>query len=106
VRALAPAVHDGVVETFARALHTVFVVCVPIAVVMFLLAFCLRQIPLREHPDTPLEPPHTAGEELALTYEGASIEEGRVSVAERVSRGPASGARAARRAAPRAELES
>jgi EmrB/QacA subfamily drug resistance transporter len=76
VRELAPAVRDGVVETFARSLHTVFVVCVPIAVVMFLLAFRLRQIPLREHPDEPLEPPHTAGEELALTYEGASFEEG------------------------------
>ena len=38
---------------------------------MFLLAFRLKQIPLREHPDTPLDPPHTVGEELALTYEGA-----------------------------------
>ncbi|HZP29026.1 MAG TPA: MDR family MFS transporter [Acidimicrobiia bacterium] len=76
VRALAPAVRVGVVETFARSLHTVFLVSVPIAVVTFLLAFRLKQIPLREHPDTPLEPPHTAGEELAFTYEGASVAEG------------------------------
>ena len=75
VRALAPAIHDGVVETFARSLHTVFLVSVPITVVMFLLAFRLKQIPLREHPDTPLDPPHTVGQELALTYEGATVPE-------------------------------
>jgi MFS family permease len=71
VRALPPAIHHGVVETFAQSLHTVFLVALPVAVVMFLLAFRLRQIPLRDHPDVPLEPRHTAGEELALTYEGA-----------------------------------
>jgi EmrB/QacA subfamily drug resistance transporter len=71
VRALPPAIHHGVVETFAQSLHTVFLVALPVAVVMFLLAFRLRQIPLRDHPDVPLDPRHTAGEELALTYEGA-----------------------------------
>ncbi len=75
VRALPSAVRDGVVETFAHSLHTVFLVAVPLAVAMFLLAFRLEQIPLREHPDTPLQPPHTPGEELALTYEGASLDQ-------------------------------
>jgi hypothetical protein len=82
VRALAPAVRTGVVEAFAQSLHTVFLVCIPIAVALFLLAFRLREIPLRDHPDGALEPPHGAGEELALTYEV---------LAERPAEGPAEG---------------
>ena len=62
-------------ETFGQSFHTVFLVALPIAIALFLLAFRLEQIPLREHPDTPLQAPHTAGEELALTYEGASLAE-------------------------------
>ena len=67
VRALPPGVRDGVVETFARSLHTVFLVAIPLAVIMFLLTLRLKEIPLRGHD---AEHPHSAGEDVALGVRG------------------------------------
>jgi len=49
LRALPGPVLDGVVEAFARSLHTVFLWAVPVALIAFLAAWFLREIPLREH---------------------------------------------------------
>jgi MFS family permease len=46
---LSVAVRADVVDAFARSLHTVFLVCVPLAVFVLVLAVRLREIPLREH---------------------------------------------------------
>ena len=45
---LPPAVHDAVVETFARSLHWVFVGCVPIALVGLVVVLFLEEKPLRK----------------------------------------------------------
>jgi EmrB/QacA subfamily drug resistance transporter len=66
---LAADVRHGVVETFARSLHTVFLVCVPVAVLLAVVAIRLRELPLREHIG-----PATAGDDLAIALEGAALE--------------------------------
>jgi EmrB/QacA subfamily drug resistance transporter len=66
---LGVAAHDGVVEAFARSLHTVFLVCVPIAVIVLILAIRLKEIPLRGHTSSP-------GDDLAVALEGSTIESG------------------------------
>ena len=48
VRALAPGVRHGVIEAFARSLHTVFVWVVPLAAVGLLMVLFLPEVPLRE----------------------------------------------------------
>ena len=69
MHALPPAVRDGVVETFAHSLHTVFLVAIPLAIVMFLLTLRLKEIPLRGHDG---DQPHPVGEGVALAFEGAT----------------------------------
>lgn len=64
---LGSAVHDGVVEAFARSLHTVFLVCIPIAVIMLVLTVKMKEIPLRGHTSSP-------GDDLAVALEGSTIE--------------------------------
>jgi len=49
LRALPGPVLAGVIEAFARSLHTVFLWAVPVASIGFLAAWMLREIPLREH---------------------------------------------------------
>ncbi len=49
IRTLPAPVLAGVLEAFARSLHAVFLVAVPIAVVAFILTLFLREIPLREY---------------------------------------------------------
>ncbi len=56
-----PAVQQGILESFVRSLHSVFLLGVPIAVVMFLLTLLLKQIRLRT--DSGLERP---SEDLAM----------------------------------------
>ncbi|MGH8868789.1 MAG: MDR family MFS transporter [Actinomycetes bacterium] len=58
IAALPDAVHDAVVEAFSGAVHSVFLVAVPVAALAFLLALRLRETPLREtvEPDRPPEP--------------------------------------------------
>ncbi|MBO0886870.1 MAG: MFS transporter, partial [Acidimicrobiales bacterium] len=48
VRALPPAVRAGVVDSFVHALHTVFLVSVPIGVASVVLALFLKEIRLRD----------------------------------------------------------
>ncbi len=62
-------VHAGVVEAFSNSLHTVFLACIPVAVILFLLALRLKEIPLRDHTATP-------GDDLAVALEGSAIEAG------------------------------
>ncbi len=42
-----PVVQHGILESFVRSLHTMFLLGVPLAVVMFSIALLLKQIPLR-----------------------------------------------------------
>ena len=60
---------EGVADAFARSLHTVFLVCVPVAVVGLVLTIMLREIPLRAH--AALESP---GDDLAVALEGAVLD--------------------------------
>jgi EmrB/QacA subfamily drug resistance transporter len=46
LKALPPAVRAGVVESFVRSLHVVFLVGVPVAAVAFVFALMLKEIPL------------------------------------------------------------
>lgn len=66
---LAPGTRDGVIEAFARSLHTVAMWAVPVAVVAVVLAFVLRERPLREHV-------HEVGpgDDLAIALEGAVVD--------------------------------
>jgi EmrB/QacA subfamily drug resistance transporter len=47
LHAFPPAVQHGILESFVRSLHTVFLVGVPVAVAMLVLSLMLKQIPLR-----------------------------------------------------------
>ena len=47
VKTLPPPIRDAIVEAFARSLHTVFLVGVPIVLVAFVLSFFLPEVPLR-----------------------------------------------------------
>jgi EmrB/QacA subfamily drug resistance transporter len=58
-----------IAEAFANALHTVFLVCVPIALVGVVLALLLREKPLREHSSA-----DDVGDDLAVAFEGATLE--------------------------------
>ena len=48
IQALEPGVRDGIIESFSRSLHSVFVWLVPICVVGILIAFAIPEHPLRE----------------------------------------------------------
>jgi EmrB/QacA subfamily drug resistance transporter len=65
---LSEQVREGVVEAFARSLHSVFLWCIPLAVIAFLLALRLRNQPLREelHQGT--------GDDIAVALEGAVVD--------------------------------
>jgi MFS family permease len=47
IHAQAPAVRDGLIETFSRSIQIVFLAAVPIAIVAFVWVFRLREVPLR-----------------------------------------------------------
>jgi len=75
---LMPAVRETVADAFARSLHTVFLVCVPVGIIAFVLALLLREIPLRDHAlADDLLGEHalveTAGDDLAIALEGAVL---------------------------------
>lgn len=65
---LAPGVREGVVEAFSRSLHTVFLACIPIAVILLVLSLLQRELPLRGHTST------AAGDDIAIGLEGATLE--------------------------------
>ena len=56
IAALPEALHVPVVEAFVRSIDTVFLTAVPVVVVAFLLAFALKELPLRTHGDQPGAP--------------------------------------------------
>jgi hypothetical protein len=60
LQALSPAVRAGVVESFVRSLHVVFLVGVPVAGLAFLCTLLLREIPLTERSSSL---PTAAGDE-------------------------------------------
>ena len=66
---LTPAVRDAVADAFARSIHTVFLWCIPVAVAALVIAFFLKQLPLREH----VGEPESAGDDLAVALEGAIV---------------------------------
>ena len=45
---LPPAVHNGLLEAFANALHSVFFLAVPFGIAAFVVSLLLREVPLRE----------------------------------------------------------
>jgi hypothetical protein len=68
IRALPPAVRDGVVEAFARSIHVVFLWTVPLIVIAWVITLFLREIALR---DSAHVGGHTVGEDLGLALEPA-----------------------------------
>jgi len=48
IRALEPAIRDGVIDAFARSLHTVFLIAVPACILAFLISWLLPEYPLRD----------------------------------------------------------
>ena len=73
IEALPAAQHTAVVDGFANALTTVFLIAVPVMLVGFLLSFLLREIPLRS----------TSGNARALAEQDVAVEtaEARVAIA-------------------------
>jgi hypothetical protein len=49
LRHLPPDIYAGLVEALVRAIDTVFLVAVPVAVLAFISAWFLEEIPLRRH---------------------------------------------------------
>jgi MFS family permease len=61
-------VKRDVAQAFSNSLHSVFLVCVPIALAGIVLALLLREKPLREHSADDV------GDDLAIAFEGAALE--------------------------------
>jgi len=78
LHALTPAVRAGVVESFVRSLHVVFLVGVPVAGIAFLFALTLKEIPLSDRASSipVVEPAETAETSVApaLTPAGAAVD--------------------------------
>lgn len=55
IYSLPPGVRDGVIEAFARSLHTVFLAAVPLALLGFIVILFLKEHPLRERPHVGFE---------------------------------------------------
>lgn len=47
---LPPVIHDGIVQAFVHSLHVVYLAAAPVAAAGLVLAFFLREVPLRERP--------------------------------------------------------
>ncbi len=74
IRRLPPSVAEGVIDALASGVHAVFLAALPIAVLGFLLAWLLREIPLRETTHvggTPVTP----SEEDGLTTRSSQREQ-------------------------------
>ncbi|MGZ4638530.1 MAG: MDR family MFS transporter [Actinomycetes bacterium] len=55
IAALPPAIRADVVAAFVDALHTVFLVAVPVVAVAFVLSFFIKELPLRGHGGPPAD---------------------------------------------------
>ena len=77
VRALPAPVRSGIVLSFVQSLHTVFLVGIPVAVVAFVLATVLRDLPLRRQSHIGLDQPEPVGlptdelDDVVVVPEGA-----------------------------------
>ncbi|MEO3812486.1 MDR family MFS transporter [Sphaerisporangium sp. B11E5] len=60
IHRLPPALHEIVVESFTQAMQTVFLACVPIAILGFLAVLFLRELPLRSAAQPPPPPDDAA----------------------------------------------
>jgi EmrB/QacA subfamily drug resistance transporter len=67
---LPPRIAEGVQTALSNSLHSVFLVCVPIAAIGLALAFGLEELPLRKHAAPQDQPQQTAPE--AVSYDGDS----------------------------------
>jgi EmrB/QacA subfamily drug resistance transporter len=81
LRALSPAVHNGLIEAFAHSIHSVFLWGLPFALAGFVITLFLREIPLRERPQLvsaagseKAEPTIEAGELEAVEADGLEAE--------------------------------
>jgi EmrB/QacA subfamily drug resistance transporter len=61
LRALPPAVHQGLIQAFAHSLHAVFLWAIPFGVLAFLVSLTLREVPLRETATLGREVPAAGG---------------------------------------------
>jgi hypothetical protein len=59
--------HD-VAVAFSHSLHTVFLACVPVALIGIVLALRMRETPLRTHSSADV------GDDLAIALEGVALE--------------------------------
>lgn len=69
LRGVPAEVKRDVAVAFSHALHTVFLACVPVAVLGVVLALMLRETPLREHSSA-----DAPGDDIAIAFEGAALE--------------------------------
>jgi predicted MFS family arabinose efflux permease len=70
IRAMPPAVRQGMIEALARAIHSVFLWTLPLLLIAFAVAWWLKEIPLRETAH--VSAIEGAGEEMALHSEAPS----------------------------------
>ena len=61
-------VKRDVAVAFSHAVHTVFLACVPVAIIGIVLALRMRETPLREHSSA------DPGDDLAIALEGVALE--------------------------------
>ncbi len=70
LHALAPAVHEGLIQAFANSLHAVFLWAVPFGILAFLVSLTLREVPLRERAG--VRPGTAEGADFGMPAEGGA----------------------------------
>jgi hypothetical protein len=70
LKALPPAVRAGVVESFVRSLHVVFLIGVPVAGLAFVFALMLKEIPLNDRSSS--LPTESTADTTSGSVDGAS----------------------------------
>ncbi|MGZ4619991.1 MAG: MDR family MFS transporter [Frankiaceae bacterium] len=72
LKALPAPIHEGFVEAFAHSLQTVFLVGVPFALLAFVLAWFLKEVPLRTQAHTDMDTESAAAAGTSPTGVGAT----------------------------------